>query len=163
MMAISTMALTSADLVALKAELLTDPLTYGYAAFIAANEPENCAAALYKVRLGNDGEAAITINRDNISSQELLEAIDTRDFGAPGGAAVAWFQSVTRLDTLRLFDTAGNPTRVRANLDRMINNAQGSQTRLDALAVRPGSRAEVLFGPGTVVSISDVVAALALP
>jgi hypothetical protein len=76
---------------------------------------------------------------------------------------VAWFQSVTRLDTLRLFDTAGNPTRVRANLDRMINNAQGSQTRLDALAVRPGSRAEVLFGPGTVVSISDVVAALALP
>jgi hypothetical protein len=151
------------NLPVLKNELLTDPLTYGYAAFIAANEPESCAAALNKIRLGNDGEAAITINRDNISSQELLEAIDTRDFGAPGGAAVAWFQSVTRLDTLRLFDTAGNPTRVRANLDRMINNAQGSQTRLDALAVRPGSRAEVLFGPGTVVSISDVVAALALP
>jgi hypothetical protein len=54
MMAISTMALTAVELAALKAELQTDPLTYGYAAFIAANEPENCAAALNKVRLGND-------------------------------------------------------------------------------------------------------------
>lgn len=34
------------QLPALKAEIINDPLTYGYAAWVAAHEPENVAAAL---------------------------------------------------------------------------------------------------------------------
>jgi hypothetical protein len=154
------------SLAQLKTELQTDPLTYGYAAYIAANEPENCASALNKIRLGNDGEAAITIRRADISASEVLEVIDSRDFeAAPSTAHVAWFESATQLTRIRLVNTDGTDTRALGNLKRILQNAdvQGSEARLTALANRNGSRAEQLFGPDTVVSISDVVTALALP
>jgi hypothetical protein len=159
------------DLAALKTELLTDVNTYGYAAYIAANEPENCAAALNKVRNGTDGEAAINIRRADIAPSELSEAIDIRDLdGTPTGTdpqalglIAAWYQSTLLIPRIRLTNANGNDTLIKRNLDRLLGDANGTQTRLNALAVRFGSRSEQLFGVDTVVSTSDVVAALALP
>lgn len=153
-------------LAALKTELLTDPQTYGYAGWIAASEPENCAAALNKVRNGTDGEAAITIRRADISPAEVLEAVDNRDFSAnPHPLHVAWFESVTQLPTIRLVNNDGSDTRVLGNIRRLLENpgTQGSRDRVTTIANRNGSRAEQLFGAGTVISITDVAAALRLP
>lgn len=158
------MALTAAQLAQLKTEINTDPQTYGYAAWVAASEPENVAAALNKVRDGTDGEAAILVRRLDVSAIELLEAVDTRDFiASPNSLQAAWFESVTQNATVRLANPDGTQNRVKNNLDRVLNDTQGSQTRLNALARRNGSRAEQLFGTGATVSVSDVQAALALP
>jgi hypothetical protein len=69
---------------ALKVEIVSDPQTYGYAAFVTAGEPENVAAALNKIRNGTDGEVAISINRAAIAPMELMEAIDIRDLNIGG-------------------------------------------------------------------------------
>lgn len=153
----------AAQLAILKTEILTDPLTYGYAPHVVANEPEIVAELLNKVRDGTDGEAAITIRRADIAAQEVLEAIDNRDFVAtPDAAHVAWFESATQQTAIRLINADGTDTRVLGNLRRLLQNPgpQGSRDRLNVIANRLGSRAEQLFGPDTVVSIQDVVDAL---
>jgi hypothetical protein len=153
---------------ALKNEITNDPQTYGYAGWVAASEPENIAAALNKVRTGNDGEAAITVRRSDIGPDEVLEVIDNRDFIASASlnpAHVSWFESVTQLPRIRLVKDDGSDTRVLGNLRRLLENpgAQGSRARLALVADRNGSRAEQLWGAGTVVSTQDVAMALQLP
>jgi hypothetical protein len=149
---------------ALKTELLTDPQTYGYAATLAAGEPEAAAALLNKIRNGTDGEGAITVNRGAITPMELMEAIDIRDL-AIGGQLNAtlvgsWLESLLQsTGQIRLRDAAGAKTRTRDNIDRVLGTTNGSQARFDALAQRFGSRAEQLFGEGTVVTREDIATA----
>jgi hypothetical protein len=150
---------------ALKVEIVSDPQTYGYAAFVTAGEPENVAAALNKIRNGTDGELAISINRAAIAPMELMEAIDIRDLNIGGQLNAtlcgSWLESALQsVAPLRLRDAAGAKTRVRQNIDRILNDTNGSQTRFDAVAIRFGSRAEQLFGEGTVITGADVATAL---
>lgn len=146
---------------ALKAELLSDPNAYGYAPLIAAGNDVGLAALLNEVRAG------ITIRRRDIAPQELLEAIDVRDFTMPAAIvtptlAASWLESALQIQSgaLRLLTDAGVATRVKGNLDRLLGNTQGTQDRLNALAVRTGSRAEQLFGTDTRVTHQDIATAL---
>lgn len=146
---------------ALKSEILNDPQTYGYAAFVTSHEPEKIADLLNKVRDGTDGEAAITVRRADIKSSELLEAIDTRDFiNSPNALAASWFESITQAATIRLVNPDGTNTRAIGNFSRVINDTNGSQSRLSVLANRFGTRAEQLFGTGTFITPADVGAAM---
>lgn len=131
----------------LKDELTNDPTGLGY-----ASKPDNqCSAAI------NALNAAISINRADIAPAELLEAIDIRDFNANATTpACSWFESVTQAPRIRLRNDNATATRIRSNLNRMLDDAQGSQTRFNALQVRQGSRAEQLWGAGTVVTDADI-------
>lgn len=157
----------------LKTELLNDPASLGYAAFVDIRNDTALSQILNFVRNGvaqcpvnNVAGAAITINRPDCDPSEILEAIDIRDFAAsPAGVtnnqfASAWFESITQFARVRLANPNGSMSRVRQNIDRMVGNANNSQTRLDAVAVRFGHRAEQLFGVGTSVTPNDVSTAL---
>jgi len=147
--------------VALKAELQTDPLTYGYAAAITGGDDITLAGLLNKMRDGTDGEAAILVRRRDISPNELMEAIDTRDLKAsPTVLEGSYLESVLQREQITLSDDAGVDSRTKDNLDRLITNTNGSQTRLNALARRNGSRAEQLFGIETRISTDDIATAL---
>lgn len=148
----------------LRTEIDTDPNGYGLVALRNAGDAQGIADAL------NLPRAAITARRANITRDEVLEAIDVRDFAATpnqvvnAAGAVAWFESVTQADRLRLLTDAGTNTRVLANLNRLLGDTNGSQTRLTAVANKnPASRAEQLFGVGTVLQHGDVSQALSLP
>ena len=146
---------------ALKNELQNDPQTYGYAADIAAGNDVALAEKLNKVRDGTDGEAAILVKRADISPVEVLEVVDTRDFKAnPSILEGSWFESITQYEMVRLLNEDGSNTRVRANLNRLITDTNGSQTRLNAISNRNGSRAEQLFGSGTRLTTDDISRAL---
>ena len=148
----------------LAAEINNDPQTYGYQAWVTAGEPEKVAEALNKLRDGTDGETAINVRRTDITPVELLEALDTRDISTSTNTLVgAYLQALLVLPTIRLTNANGNANRIKDNLDRIITNGQNSQTRFNALAVRVGSRAEQLFGAGTVISTADVGLALNPP
>jgi hypothetical protein len=157
--------MTSAQLQALKTELTTDPRGYGYAALLAASNWNGVRDALNLARAG------IVIRRSNIVARELLEAIDLRDLlASPAGVvnitlAGSWLESITQVGDglIRLLDGAGANTRVKQNLDRLLGNTQGSQTRLNALAVRDGSRAEELWGESFAVTDGEVETAWRLP
>mgnify|MGYP000476295844 CR=1 FL=1 len=154
------MPLTTAQLQTLKTELNSDPRSYGYAADILSGYVGGLRDKLNLARAG------ITIRRPDCDPAEILEAIDIRDFAAsPAGVTnnqftASWFESITQFARVRLANTDGTKTQVRKNIDRMVNDAQGSQTRLDAVAVRTGTRAEELFGAGVVVTNDDVTNAL---
>lgn len=157
------------SLAALTTEIQTDPLTYGYAAFVSSGNDQGIADAINKVRTGSDGKPAISVKRPDCSPAEILEAIDVRDFPAsPTGVnsvplAQSWLESVTQFDRIRLTADDGTKTTTRKNIDRLVGNTQGSQDRLDAVAVRNGSRAEQLFGFGVAVTSNQVAAALGRP
>lgn len=152
--------------VQLATELNTDPVGYGYATLIAIGNDSGLADMLNKVRSGNDGFPALTIRRSDCKPSEILEAIDIRDLlASPPGVsnntfASGWFESVTQFPTIRLTNADGTKTVVRRNIDRMVGDTQGSQTRLDAVAIRNGSRAEFLFGQNTRVTSDDIAKAL---
>ena len=150
----------------LKGELQSDPAALGLTALYNAGNDQACAAVLNFPRDGVTPcpvnaivGTAITVRRTDISSQELLEALDTRDLPsvtAGNQASLSWFESATQQRTLRLVNDDGTPTRVKGNLDRLFGNTQGSQTRLNQVSSRIGSRAEALFGTGTTISASDI-------
>ena len=152
------------DLVALATELTTDPRGYGYAPYVASRADGTLAVMLNQPRPTGP---TISIKRPDCTPAEVLEAIDIRDLPAsPQGVtsvplAAAWLESVTQFPTLRLLTDAGQKTLIRKNIDRLVGDTNGSQARLDAVAVRVGSRAEELFGYGVVVEHTQVTAALA--
>lgn len=166
--------MTNDQLQIMKTELTTDPRAYGYAAHLPPN-PSNWNGArdlLNLVRTGTNGGPVIVIRRIDTTPLEVLEAIDIRDFPASPAQvtniplAQSWLESITQFLLIRLFNDDDTPTRVKQNIDRLINNVNGSQTRLNAVpgpGKRHGSRAEELFGRGTVVSDADVEAAWRLP
>lgn len=159
---------------ALRNELLNDPNNYGYAPFIAIGNHDALVQMInFKPRdgvtvppLGNTGPAQ-QIKRGNVPPVEILEAIDIRDFPANPGQvdniplAQSWMESITQYATIRLANADGTKTQVRRNIDRLVGNTNGSQTRLDAVAVRFGSRCEFLFGENTTVTVAQIGEALA--
>ncbi len=161
---------------ALRNELLNDPNNYGYAPFVAIRNDAALAEMVnFKPRdgvtaapLGNVGPAQ-QIKRGNVPPSEILEAIDVRDLlAAPTGVdsiplTQSWFESITQFSMIRLTNNDGTKTTVRKNIDRITGNVQGSQTRLDAVAVRFGSRCEFLFGENTTVTVVQIGDALNNP
>lgn len=149
------------DYPALKTELETDPVGYGYAPFVANGSDNVLAEMLNTVRAGTDGFPAITVRRADIRPSEVLEAVDVRDFVAnPSVAWTSWFESATRLDAMRLLNDDGTDTLILKNLKRILTDTNGSQARVVAICNRNGSRAEQLFGTGTLIRDSDVAQAL---
>lgn len=145
--------MTPAENALLKAEIANDPTALGYAVMT----DEQIAAALNLVR------ATITFKRKDVSQIELLECIDTRDLKAnPTVLEGSWLESVLQFPSVRLANDDNIVTRVRQNLNRLVNDTNGTQTRLNALALRTGSRAEQVLGQGVrPLDFADVQAAKA--
>lgn len=157
--------------VALKAELLNDPLTYGYATPIANGDDIAVAALINKLRNGTDGEAAITVRKPDVRSKDIWESIAVADFPSlsanPNATqlsterrSLSWMEGLANIPTIRLLNDDGSDTPVIANLQAMFPAGSGTRNRLIALAQRVGSRAEQLFGPDVRVTSDDVATAL---
>ena len=143
--------------VQLKAELLTDPNAYGYAPLIAIGNDQGLADML------NLPRAAIVMPRPDVSPLEILEAIKVTDFVPTAQQSIlygSWLESVTQYPSVRILKENGTDTRVMTNLMTILVNGSQSEVRLRALASRPGSRAEQIFGIGTTVAHMDIAQAL---
>jgi hypothetical protein len=143
--------MTSAELAT---EIQNDPTSRGYAAQIALRSDQGVANLL------NEVLATISIKRSDISPDQVLENITVSDFKVLTVAQGAYFQSLMNRTKLRLQTDAGVDTGIKTSLVAMLNNTGGTLTRLGALQTRNGSRAEQLWGEGTMISASDVARAL---
>lgn len=149
------------NIAALKSEITNDPNGYGWAAIRVTGDTQALTTALNLYRDGTNGGPSISVKRRDINPQEVLEAVDTRDFKAsPSALEASWFESITQYPTIRLVAEDGTDTRIMSNFKRVLQNTNGSQTRVVALGMRAGSRIEQLFGTDMVASIDDVRAAL---
>lgn len=158
---------------ALKTELQTDPLTYGYAALLTAGNHTAICALLNKLRDGTDGKPAIAIKRADVSASEVMNAIDVADYTSIGTTPTAaqlsterrflsWLGCVCGVPDgrIRLVNDDNTDAPAVKNFKAMFAAGTATLTRLTALASRTGTRAEALFGSGTVIQENDIAVAL---
>lgn len=139
----------------LTTEVTTDPNGYGYAQYVAVGDMGSVANLINQVR------STISMPRPDVNPLEILEAIKVTDFIAnPNILYASWFESLTQYPTVRILKENGTDTRVMTNIMSLLTNGSASETRVRALAVRDGSRAEQLFGVDTIVGWEDVKEAL---
>jgi hypothetical protein len=148
----------------LAGELTADPSGLGYAPLIGAGDRLGLAGKLNAVN------QAIQIKRIDVAASEILEAVDVADFqtgaSAPVAGALSWFESTTQQARLRLVNDDGTDTHIIKNLKGLFlpngNAGANPQTRarLQAISLRAGSRAEQLWGAGTVISDQDIANAI---
>ncbi len=136
--------MTDLELGRLRVELTTDPAGLGYAEWVADGSDQALADLLNHVRDGTtparDGKplgAAIKVERVDISPDEVLATLQPGDEAAP-------------LLPLLM---------ARPVLSATLVWKLGL-SYLDGLCRRPGSRAEQLFGTGTMIAHLDVARAL---
>lgn len=144
------------DYAALKVEIQTDPNGYGYA------EPLSYRIDWQVAELLNHVRPTISVPRPDVTPLEILEAINVQDFISNANVLYAsWFESLTQFPSVRVLKENGTDARVMTNLQKLLSNGSASETRVRALASRTGSRAEQLFGVGTVIQAEDIGRALA--
>ena len=131
---------------ALKAEIANDPNGLGY-----AGKTDQPVADLM-----NDPAKGGTITRGAITSQTVIDAVNPNEFAALTALQLQQLQVITSTGNVDV----GN-TNVQGQLGKLFTAAASPITRsaIIALASRPASRAEALFGSGTIIQASDVAQA----
>ena len=153
-----------ADYAALKNEISTDPLALGYAPYVTAGNDGAIAILLNALT----GLGAATISITTLSRGAILRGtIPANDQLASGmtlanvaiSAAVSnkW---ASRFAALRGADpTMTMDATLMGLLGQLVTDGLMTQPYIDAFTKRTGSRAEVLWGMGTIVQWRDVAAA----
>jgi hypothetical protein len=141
------MAFTNAQL---KTELTTDPTSLGYAPLITAGNLGGVESLINKI------QGTITVFRNDVAPREVVQCIAAADFNAAAQIAISKLEMM--FISAPLDCTLAN---VRANMQGIFTGASAATTNaLSAVAQRNGSRAEQLWGTGTLVSSNDIMVAL---
>lgn len=135
----------------LKTEIQQDPKALGFASLVAAGNDQGIADLLN----GLSGPGTGSAFRDNIQPKEILAALQPADFAALTALQLAQLQAITGQGVVDA--TSANGRAIYLNIFAGMTN---SITALTALTSRVSSRAEALFGAGTVISAGDVSFAL---
>lgn len=147
------------DYSVLKNEILNDPQQLGYSNFLPQRNDVELAGLLNQVRSGDDYKVQKgRVSRDSFVEDtasvvySLMVALDSGN-----NRAQFWLNVFDRLvsnsDTINSADANLNYI-----LDQMISDNLLTSNQKDAIILRQGSRAEVLFGQ--VVLINDISNAL---
>jgi hypothetical protein len=161
--------LVTAQLQALKAELMGDPLSLGYAPLLVSGN-DAALAALLDAAIG---PGAALVQQIDITRGALLKGllpvfervlgpgIDSNGTAIPVEILAKWR---IRFDVLKVADPViPLDAQIAALLAEAVTDKVATQAQVDGIVKAPGSRAEVLFGAGTVVTHVDVAAARRLP
>jgi len=129
---------------ALATELATDPLTLGYGAALTDSDK----VAILNLR---SGLGAANVFRSDVTTAEIINAIVAADFAALTTLQISKLNlilSVSILDTTK--------ANIRTIFLGIFTGMAATITALTALAQRTGSRAEILWGYGTVITEQQV-------
>lgn len=137
------------DYAALKSEIQTDPIALGYASHVASGDDAGVAILLGAT------QQTININVGVVPAYKVFEAIVPAEWSALSADDKQRIQSILAMGDV---DTTGPNT--RAAFTTAFPATTVTRTNLTALLTRKGSRAEQLFGAGTVVQHLDVAKAL---
>lgn len=133
----------------LQAELQADTAALGYASRVAAGNDAGVVALI-------NTPGSTDVFRNDIGVREVIDAIVPADFAALTALQIAKLQMMF-IGTDHIDATSAN---TRTIFTGIFGNASNTVTALTALAKRKGSRAEVLWGTGTAVTLADVSLAL---
>lgn len=135
---------TTASLIA---ELQADPLSLGYADFLSSGDDNAGSDVLNTLRSGG----GFLVYADPVPPSALFDAIDPEDYTSLTTTDLARLQTIFTLAEVNLSESS-TLTKVLG----VFPNGSPSVLAITALQHRAGSRAEVLWGPGTVVTPNEV-------
>jgi hypothetical protein len=141
----------SINYVLLKTEINTDPKNLGYAQHVLSGNDQEIATLLNTLGASNE-----TISREEISPSELVNNIVYSEWVSTTTDQKTYLNMVLatgKIDALN--------TNVRAGLLAMFGTGTTSRANLIDISTRPASRAESLFGRGTIITNRDVAKAIA--
>lgn len=132
------MALTNAELLAIKAELTNDQLALGLTILESDDEANSI-----KLNLVRD---TISVKKRSVSMASIFNAIKDTEHQALSDQQARWLDTLVRTGTLDPF------THVNAldGLDNMFSEESESRPAIHALLTTSGSRVEQLFQAGTI-------------
>lgn len=131
----------------LKAEIETGPLVATLAPLVTAGNDAGVAAALNAINTA--------VDRTTVASHLVFECIVPAEWAALTAAEKQRIQTILGMGEINL-----KGTNTRASLAAAFGAGTATRTALLALQSRPGSRAEQVWGAGTIISPSDVSLAL---
>ena len=135
----------------LKKELQSDPNNLGFASAITAGD-ENAVADLLNAKRSGGG---YQVDRDPVTPSEVFAAMDPGDFALLTTTDLARLQVILSVPRIDLTVSS-----IQTMVTNVFTLGAVSRQSLVLLQKREGSRAEVLWGPGTVVTTNQVDAAL---
>lgn len=134
----------------LRAEIDSDPNAHGYAAHVATGNDAQLASLLNEPRAG----AAFEFWRSDILPSEINAAITWSELKARTQPERDMYGAIIGAEKID-----ATKATIRQAFADIFPAGSASRDALTALAKRQGSRAEKLFGAGTVVSPTDVARA----
>lgn len=132
---------------ALKSELLTDPIGIGYATALA-NGDDNTLADMLNIKRDGGG---FQVNRDPVTPGDVFAQITPTDYAALTSTNL---QRLATAFTVPELDLA--VSNVVEMLTGVFENGSTTNQAIILLSKRQGSRAEVLWGPGIVITANMV-------
>ncbi len=155
--------MTPTQLASLKTEIQTDPAKLGYAPYIGVSDIQ--IAALLNSGTG-PGAASIdvaTISKGSLLLQivpwldQLASGQTTGGTPIPAATVTKWQQ---RFQALQAGDAVLSVPALLPMMNDGVTDGIATTAQVAAITTRTGSRAEVLFGQGTVIQWQGVLAAL---
>lgn len=143
------------DLPALKSEITTDPLALGYAPYVTAGN-DNAVTGLLNA-LNGAGAATVTLLSMSHDSFALMIAPAVMALGSATAALQAKWNPM--LNLVSGISLASLTPMVMGMLNGLVTDGLLTAAEITAGTTRTGSRAEVLWGVGTVIAWRDVAAA----
>jgi hypothetical protein len=144
----------------IRTEIDTDPKSLGYATLKLQNNANEAVAA----KLNQVGSVpADTIFKSYVPIEDVIAAIVRSDYDALPTAAPAAARTFLNEVLLKGTRVKSGDSNLRASMTGVFASGTTTRNNLVALASRAASRAEFLWGEGTVISDTQVSEALALP
>ena len=154
------------QLLALKDEIVNDPLGVGYKNSATPTDWKGDQVIADLLNDSANAQGSGTIERSLVDPQELVDVISVADWLTRTDAqrSLLQLQLAAYYDGRVVSTVSGTDNQMRANLLAIFDNTTASATRSRMISVvqRDGSRAEVLFGENSFISVGAVGAAFNL-
>ncbi len=147
----------------IRSELQADPAGLGYAAHLAAREDATLAALLNNPSLGTPLPKPVPIGQFALAAAGIglrakIEA-GSLTTDPPAGLCKTLLELITVSPHISVFDPANGLSLMATLKDAGVITTQDVAV-VTAIVTQPASRAENLWGVGTVVSMADVSGAI---
>lgn len=143
--------MTDFTISALRNELRNDPLSLGYGPAIASGDQNTLFSLVNMIRRGG----AFQVDRDPVRPEVLFSEVTPEDFAAMTTTELARLQVLMVLPQIDLADGS-----TKTIVDSLFANGAVTRQNVTILKQRDGSRAEVLWGKGIIVTVNQIDQAL---
>lgn len=141
------------NLTTLRTELLTDPVSLGYASFVATGNCNGIIAILANISANSGGAGASTVTVGTVGALSLQQCVVVGEYSNLTNTQRDLWNAIitTATNGISISNTV-----IRQQIAGIWSATTTTRNNLAALQTRPCNRLEVLFGEGATIDSSEV-------